>query len=114
MSRTDEGRHHYRPFFAPTSTDEKARLSDFLEWVYSLNGPGFYSRRPHEKTHLNKMSAFYELEPVRLEWVINRMVDLSPHVTNTFPSPCYGQGLKGIAKTLGFRWWRGGAMMSMA
>jgi len=96
MFRTADGPHQYRSFFAPTSMDEKANLSDFLEWAHSLNDPVFYHWRPHEKTHLNKMSTFYELEPVQIEWVINRMVDLSPHVTNSFAFPCYGQGLKVI------------------
>ncbi len=104
LSRTCDCPHQYLPFFAPTSMEEKANLSDFLEWAYSLNDPVFYHWRPHEKTHLNKMSTFYELEPVKLEWVINRMVDLSPYVINTFAFPCYRQGLKDIAKTLGFRW----------
>lgn len=102
--RTANGPHQYRPFFAPTCMDEKANLNDFLEWAHSLNDPVFYHWRPHEKTHLNKMGTFYELEPVRLEWVTNRMVDVSPHVTNSFAFPCYGQGLKDIAKSLGFRW----------
>lgn len=102
--RTDNGPHQYLPFFAPTAMDEKANLSDFLEWAHSLNDPVFYHWRPHEKTHLNKMATFYELDPVQLEWVNNRMVDVSPHVISSFAFPCYSQGLKDIAKSLGFRW----------
>ena len=50
------------------------------------------------------MSQYYGIQPKLSEWVTGRMVDLSPLVTNSFAFPCYGQGLKDIAKSLGFRW----------
>ena len=39
-----------------------------------------------------------------MQWVIDRMVNLVPPVTDSFAFPCYGRGLKDIAKSLGFSW----------
>ena len=98
------GAAQYVPFFAETNLDERANLTSFLEWAYSLDDPVFYHWHTYEKTHVAKMSQFYGIQPNMSEWVTGRMVDLSPLVTNSFAFPCYGQGLKDIAKCLGFQW----------
>ena len=64
----------------------------------------FYHWHHYEKIHLEKMGEFYQIDPRRLEWVLERMVDLVPPVTDSFAFPCYGRGLKDIAKSLGFSW----------
>lgn len=98
----------YVPFFAATSLDEQANLRSFLKWTHSLDDPVFYHWHHYEKTHITKMAQFYGLESSALEWVTGRMVDLSPLVTNSFAFPCRGQGLKDVAKALGFQWRQGG------
>lgn len=101
---TEERTTQYLPFFAETNLDEKANLSAFLEWAYSLDDPVFYHWHTYEKTHVAKMSEFYGIQADLSEWVTGRMVDLSPLVTSSFAFPCFGQGLKDIAKSLGFEW----------
>lgn len=105
--RSVRGTAHYVPFFAATNLDEQANLRSFLEWTHSLDDPVFYHWHHYEKTHVTKMAQFYGLESSVLEWLTNRMVDLSPLVTNSFAFPCYGQGLKDVAKALGFQWRQG-------
>ena len=102
--RTPNHTPQYLPFFAPNSKYEKDNLNAFIEWAHSLEDPVFFHWRPHERTHFNKMGTFYELDPVKRDWVTDRMVDLSPYAVNTFAFPCYGQGLKDIAKSIGFNW----------
>jgi len=41
------------------------------------------------------------------EFVMDRMVDLSPLTTNAFAFPTHGEGLKDIARFLGFNWRQG-------
>ena len=102
--QTADGTAQFVPFFAETNLDERANLAAFLEWAYSLDDPVFYHWHTYEKTHVVKMSEFYGIQPNLSEWVTGRMVDLSPLVTNSFAFPCFGQGLKDIAKALGFKW----------
>ena len=102
--RSKDGMAQYFSFFAENNLEEKANLSAFLEWAYSLDDPVFYHWHTYERTHVAKMSDFYGIQPNLSEWVTSRMVDLSPLVTSAFAFPCYGQGLKDIAKSLGFRW----------
>ncbi|MCI0846148.1 MAG: TM0106 family RecB-like putative nuclease [Chloroflexi bacterium] len=104
LMRAEGGTAQFLPFFAETNLDEKANLMAFLEWAYSLDDPVFYHWHTYEKTHVAKMSEFYGIESKLSDWVTGRMVDLSPLVTNAFAFPCYGQGLKDIAKSLGFSW----------
>lgn len=102
--RPVDGKPEFLPFFADTSPDEEANLRAFLAWAYSLDDPVFYHWHSYELTHLKKMGEFYQIDPVQLEWVTDRMVNLVPPVTDSFAFPCYGRGLKDIAKSLGFRW----------
>ena len=98
------GKPEFLPFFASTVLDEEANLRAFLDWASSLDDPIFYHWHHHEKIHLEKMGNFYQIEPDQLEWVMDRMVNLVPPVTDTFAFPCYGRTLKDIAKALGFGW----------
>ena len=102
--RPVHGKPEFLPFFASTAAGEEANLRAFLGWASSLKDPVFYHWHHHEKTHLEKMGKFYQVEPDHLEWVMDRMVNLAPPVTDSFAFPCYGRTLKDIAKSLGFQW----------
>ena len=102
--RTANGTPDFMPFFADVSPAEEANLRAFLGWANSLGDPVFYHWHSYELTHLKKMGEFYQVDPAQLEWVTGRMVNLVPPVTDSFAFPCYGRGLKDIAKSLGFRW----------
>ena len=102
--RAPNGKPEFLPFFASSVFEEEANLRAFLDWASSLDDPVFYHWHHYEKTHLEKMGDFYEVDPGQLQWVIDRMVNLVPPVTDSFAFPCYGRGLKDIAKSLGFRW----------
>lgn len=102
--RTPGNGPEFLPFFASSVFDEEANLRAFLDWAWSLDDPAFYHWHHYEKTHLEKMCDFYGVDPAQLQWVIDRMVNLVPPVTDSFAFPCYGRGLKDIAKSLGFSW----------
>ena len=92
----------FEPFFAPTFDEEERVLREFFDWASNLDDHVFYHWHHYEKTHLTKMTKHYGLLEEQVAWVMDRLVDLSPITTNSFAFPCYGRGLKDIAKWLGF------------
>lgn len=92
------------PFFAPTFDGEEQILQEFFEWGNTLDDPVFYHWHHYERTHLIKMTQHYGLPEAITSRVMERLVDLSPITTKSFAFPAYGEGLKDIAKTLGFTW----------
>ena len=64
----------------------------------------FYHWHHYERTHLTKMTQHYGLPETITTSVMERLVDLSPIVTKSFAFPAFGEGLKDIAKALGFTW----------
>ncbi|MCH7736547.1 MAG: TM0106 family RecB-like putative nuclease [Chloroflexi bacterium] len=102
--RTPGREGEYTAFFADTFDKEDDNLNDFLEWAGSLDDPIFYHWHHYERTHLTKMVERYGVDPQLAAVVLERMEDLSPWATKGYAFPAYGEGLKAIAKCLGFRW----------
>ena len=69
-----------------------------------MDDPVFYHWHHYERTHLAKMAERWGENPEKVDFVLERLVDLSPWATNGFAFPAYGESLKAIAKSLGFRW----------
>ena len=94
----------YIPFFAPTFDAERAMLVEFFDWVPTLDDPVIYHWHHYERIHLTKMAEHYEIDPAKASYVIDRLVDLYPVTNKSFAFPTYGEGLKNIARSLGFAW----------
>ena len=92
------------PFFSPAFDGEERILKEFFEWGNTLDDPVFYHWHHYERTHLNKMTQHYGLPEATTSRVMERLVDLSPITTKSFAFPAFGEGLKDIAKALGFTW----------
>lgn len=92
------------PFVAHSPVDEETVVRNFINWANSLNSALFYHWHNYEKTHLTKMANHYGINQDDLQNVLDRMVDLHPLTTNSYAFPTYGDGLKDIAKFLGFSW----------
>jgi len=104
VSRTPGQEAQYTAFFADTFEQEDENLTHFLEWANSLEDPVFYHWHHYEKTHLRKMIEGYGVDPKLAAVVLERLEDLSPWATKGYAFPAYGEGLKAIAKSLGFKW----------
>ena len=104
VSRTPGQEAQYTAFFADTFEQEDENLTHFLEWANSLEDPVFYHWHHYEKTHLTKMVERYGVDPELAAIVLERLEDLSPWATKGYAFPAYGEGLKAIAKSLGFKW----------
>ena len=94
----------YRPFFAANFEQEGLILGKFFQWAGSLKDARFYHWHHCERTHLSRMASRHGLEPDLVSQVLDRLVDLSPITTKAFAFPTYREGLKDIAKCLGFSW----------
>ena len=92
------------PFFAPAFDGEERILGEFFEWGNTLDDPVFYHWHHYERSHLTKMTQHYSLPEAITSPVLERLVDLSPIATKSFAFPTFGEGLKDIAKSLGFAW----------
>lgn len=92
------------PFVAHSPAEEETVVRNFIDWANSLDSALFYHWHNYEKTHLTKMANHYGIKQDDLQNVLNRMVDLHPLTTNSYAFPTYGDGLKDIAKFLGFSW----------
>ena len=103
VPRTPGQEAQYTAFFADTFEQEDENLTHFLEWANSLEDPVFYHWHHYEKTHLTKMVERYGVDPELAAVVLDRLEDLSPW-TKGYAFPAYGEGLKAIAKSLGFKW----------
>ena len=104
VSRTPGQEAQYTAFFTDTFEQEDENLTHFLEWANSLEDPVFYHWHHYEKTHLTKMIERYGVDPKLAAVVLERLEDLSPWATKGYAFPAYGEGLKAIAKSLGFKW----------
>ena len=92
------------PFFASSFEEEERTLIDFLKWGASLDDPIFCHWHHYERTHLDKMAGYYQIDKSLVSSVVDRLVDLHPIANSAFAFPAYGQGLKDIARCLGFTW----------
>jgi uncharacterized protein len=102
--RRPPGPEEFVSFFASSPDDEERNLVEFFEWAGALEDPVFYHWHHYERTHLRKMIEHYGLEQGLVAPVMDRLVDLSPITVRSFAFPCYGEGLKDIAKSIGFSW----------
>ena len=91
-------------FVAHSPFEEETVVRNFISWANSLDSALFYHWHNYEKTHLTKMANHYGIAQGDLQNVLNRMVDLHPLTINSYAFPTYGDGLKDIAKFLGFSW----------
>lgn len=96
--------NRFVPFFANSPEKERANLVQFLEWALDLPDPIFYHWHSYEATHLRKMSERYGIDSDLANNVLNRLEDLEPLVVKAFAFPTHGEGLKPIARYLGFSW----------
>jgi uncharacterized protein len=104
VHRTPGNEGEYTEFFADTFDAEGENLVHFLEWADSLEDPIFYHWHHYEHTHLTKMVERHGVDPELGAVVLDRLEDLSPWATKGYAFPAYGEGLKAIAKCLGFHW----------
>jgi len=94
----------YRPFLAWRIDEERRMFHEFIDFTANLEEFVIYHWHHYERTHLKKLAERHGFSAVVSEKIIPRMVDLHRVATQAFAFPTPGNGLKDIAKHLGFRW----------
>jgi len=102
--RTNNSAEEFVSFFADTPDQEADNTKAFFKWACSLEDPVFYHWHNYEKTQLQLMGEGFEINDDSLQFVIDRLIDLSPIVLKSYAFPIYKEGLKEIAQYLGFSW----------
>ena len=100
----EKGSPVFFPFFADGPSQEGDNLRQFFDWATSLDDAVFYHWSDYERIHLSKMALRYEVDEARQSELFGRLVDLRKVTTGAFAFPTQGEGLKPIARHLGFAW----------
>ncbi len=91
-------------FFADTIAQESDNTKEFFEWASSLEAPVFFHWHHYEHTHLKSMGMRFNIPLNTIDFVLDRMIDLSPIILESYAFPIFKEGLKEIAQYLGFNW----------
>ncbi len=103
--RREGSRFAYQPFIAHSPDKEREMLMEFCSFIDKLKGDCIiYHWHSYEKTNIRKMLEHYEVDPATCDKVQRKMVDLSPIAVKSYAFPTYGDGLKEIAKHIGYKW----------
>ena len=101
---SEAGNVQYRPFMAWRVDEEKQMFREFVAFVTSLGDTVIYHWHNYERWHLKQLGDRHGLTDVVQYEIFPRMVDLHRVATRAFAFPTPANGLKDIAKYLGFRW----------
>jgi predicted RecB family nuclease len=104
LTLCEAGEVRYRPFMAWRIEEEKQMFRDFVEFITSLGDTVIYHWHNYERWHLKQLADRHGLIDVVEKKIFPRMVDLHRVATLAFAFPTPANGLKDIAKYLGFRW----------
>jgi len=100
----DAGGTRYRPFAAWRIREEGRMFREFVEFLLGLGDVTVYHWHNYEHWHLRQLASRHGLTEVVERDIFPRMVDLHRVATRAFAFPTPTNGLKDIAKHLGFRW----------
>lgn len=99
-----DSKEKYMPFVARDFNHEKDMLVEFLNFMKKQKDYVIYHYHHYEKTHLDKMMTKYEIDEKTRRVVFDHMIDVHKIATDSVAFPTYGNGLKPVAKFLGFAW----------
>ncbi len=97
-------KEEYLAFVAQDLEHEKDMLFEFLDFIKKQKDCVIYHYHHYEKTHLEKMMTRYGVDEKVKKLVFDHMIDIYKIATSSVSFPTYGNGLKPVAKYLGFSW----------
>ncbi len=99
-----DSKEKYVSFVADSLKHEEDMLSEFLKFMKKQKDYVIYHYHHYEKTHLHKMMEKYEIDEKTRSIVFDHMIDVHKVATDAVAFPTYGNGLKSVARFLGFTW----------
>ena len=99
-----DGKDEYLPFLADDLTAEGKMFSRFIEWLTGQEDFIIYHWHHYERTHLKRLAEKYPIPAGAQELLFNNMRDLYKDATSSFVFPTTGNGLKVVARYMGYQW----------
>ena len=94
----------YVPFFAETPAKEERCRRDFCALIDRVDSVAIYCWSSAEKTYIDRMKGKYATREETVNKLTSSLHDLSRLARDSFAFPTTSDGLKDIAKSLGFDW----------
>lgn len=104
LVQSEAGEVRYRAFMAWHLDEEQRMFREFVDVVTAFGDAVLYHWHHYERWHLKRLAERHGLTDVVDKEILPRMVDLHRVATRAFAFPTPTNGLKDIAKHLGFRW----------
>ncbi|MBU4503060.1 MAG: TM0106 family RecB-like putative nuclease [Nanoarchaeota archaeon] len=100
------GKDKYTPFIAHNFNEEKKMFREFLDELDKYKEGEFiiYHWHNYEKTHIKKLMERHNIGKSHKEKIEKSMIDLYKVATKSIAFPTYGNGLKEIARFIGYDW----------
>lgn len=99
-----DGKEEYTSFVAQGLDKEGEMFNEFMGWLQTQDDFIIYHWHHYEKTHLARMAERHELSEELKDLLFGNMRDLYKDAVSTFAFPTYGNGLKQVAKFMGYNW----------
>jgi len=96
----------YHPFTAWRIREEGGMFRAFVDFLLGLGDAAVYHWHNYERWHLRQLASRHGLTEVVESRIFPNLVDLHRVATRAFAFPTPTNGLKDIARHLGFRWRR--------
>jgi len=100
----EANREEYLPFIADSLDGEGEMFQRFVNWLLEMNDFIIYHWHHYERTHLERLANRYGLPDEAREKLLGNLRDLHRDSISCFAFPTYSNGLKDIAKYMGYRW----------
>ena len=97
-------RVEYCPFLAKGLNAEGEMIRSYAEWLRTQRDYVIYHWHNYEQVHLTQLLDRHDLSGSDRARVLKPLRDLYRIATQAFAFPTYGNGLKYIARFLGFQW----------
>ena len=98
------GKEVYIPIVAKDLKSEKKAFKEFLQFLSQFDDYALYIYTNYEIGHLERLFKICKTPKKVQEEILGSIVDLHKLVTTSVVFPTLNNGLKGIAKYLGFKW----------
>lgn len=99
-----DGKEEYVPFVAHGLDKEKEMFEGFISWLQGQKDFIIYHWHSYERTHLNRLAERHDLSDELKSMLFDNMRDLYKDAISCFAYPTYGNGLKEVAKFMGYEW----------
>ncbi len=94
----------YLPFVANDLTSEGKMFQQFIDWLLEKDDFVIYHWHSYERTHLERLAERHGLSDEARNKLFGNLRDLHRDSVSCFAFPTYSNGLKDVAKYMGYIW----------